>query len=111
MSVAEEVLVSFRAGLMKPENNTLKADQRKGSIQLVQVCCPYNNVNFEGQQFAILGINAQSTDGLTHFRWHERVGVEPNHPAQHDFIVFPSEAEYKKVSIKQMRRQGIPWLS
>ena len=107
MSGAEEVLVSFRAGLMKPENNTLKADQRKGSIQLVQVYCPCNNVICEGQQFAILGVDVQSADGLTHFRWHERVGVEPKHPAQHDFIVFPGEAEFKKVSIKQMRREGI----
>ena len=38
MAAAEDVLVSFRAGLMKPENNTLKADQRKGQVQLVQVC-------------------------------------------------------------------------
>lgn len=37
MSNAEDVLVSFRAGLMNPENNSLKADQRKGSVQVVQV--------------------------------------------------------------------------
>ena len=37
MSTSEDVLVSFRAGLMKPENNTLKADQRKGLIQVLQV--------------------------------------------------------------------------
>ena len=37
MANAEDVLVSFRAGLMKPENNTLKADQRKGLVQVAQV--------------------------------------------------------------------------
>lgn len=37
MSSTEDVLVSFRAGLMNPENNALKADQRKGSVQVVQV--------------------------------------------------------------------------
>ena len=37
MATPEEVLLQFRAGLMKAENNTLKADQRKGLVRLSQV--------------------------------------------------------------------------
>lgn len=47
----------------------------------------------------------QSADGLTHFRWHERAGPEPKHPALHDLIVFPSEAIYKKVRSKHSTSQ------
>lgn len=96
MSPPEDVLVTFRAGLMKPENNTLKADQRKGLVQVVQVL----NVATSGCDYNFADTNAvcvQSADGLTHFRWHERIGAEPQQPAQHDVIVFPGEAVYKKV--------------
>ncbi len=37
MTTPEDVLLQFRAGLMKAENNTLKADQRKGLVRLSQV--------------------------------------------------------------------------
>jgi len=37
MATPEDVLLQFRAGLMKAENNTLKADQRKGLVRLSQV--------------------------------------------------------------------------
>ncbi len=37
MANAEDVLVQFRAGLMKAEISTLKADQRKGLVRLSQV--------------------------------------------------------------------------
>ena len=37
MASSEDVLVQFRAGLMKVESKTLKADQRKGLVRLSQV--------------------------------------------------------------------------
>ncbi len=37
MATPEDVVLQFRAGLMKAENNTLKADQRKGLVRLSQV--------------------------------------------------------------------------
>ncbi|DBA85473.1 TPA: hypothetical protein ACH3X2_000421 [Trebouxia sp. C0005] len=76
MATPEDVLLQFRAGLMKAENNTLKADQRKGLVRL-----------------------SQAEDGLLHFRWYERVGTsETKGSAQHDTIVFPQEATFTKVA-------------
>lgn len=76
MATPEEVLLQFRAGLMKAENNTLKADQRKGLVRL-----------------------SQAEDGLLHFRWYERVGTsETKGSAQHDTIIFPREATFTKVA-------------
>ncbi|KAL0020885.1 hypothetical protein WJX77_006881 [Trebouxia sp. C0004] len=76
MTTSEDVLMHFRAGLMKAENNTLKADQRKGLVRL-----------------------SQAEDGLLHFRWYERVGTsETKGSAQHDTIVFPGEATFTKVA-------------
>ena len=111
MSSAEDVLVSFRAGLMKPENNSLKADQRKGSVQVVQVRA---KLHFSASHPSCdanskLCTVQSAVDGLTHFRWHERTGPEPRYPALHDFIVFPGEAVYKKVRLKQL--VGKPCLS
>ena len=37
MATSDDTLVQFRAGLMKAQNNTLKADQRKGLVRLIQV--------------------------------------------------------------------------
>lgn len=37
MASSDDVLVQFRAGLMKVESKTLKADQRKGLVRLSQV--------------------------------------------------------------------------
>ena len=37
MATSEDILVQFRAGLMKAENKSLKADQRKGLVRVSQV--------------------------------------------------------------------------
>ncbi|KAL3150071.1 hypothetical protein ABBQ38_013417 [Trebouxia sp. C0009 RCD-2024] len=77
MAASEDVLVQFRAGLMlKADNKTLKADQRKGLVRL-----------------------SQTDDGLLHLRWFERVGAaEAKGDAQIDSIIFPGEATFSKVA-------------
>ncbi|KAL3143764.1 hypothetical protein ABBQ32_003595 [Trebouxia sp. C0010 RCD-2024] len=77
MAASEDVLVQFRAGLMlKADNKTLKADQRKGLVRL-----------------------SQTDEGLLHLRWFERVGAaEAKGDAQIDSIIFPGEATFSKVA-------------
>lgn len=63
-------LIEFRAGIMNMEGKKLVPDKRKGLIQILR-----------------------SPDGLVHFVWKDRTtGI-----AEHDFILFPEDASFKKL--------------
>ena len=106
MATSDDVLVQFRAGLMNVENKTLKADQRKGLVRLLQVSsktAPVSVPYCQTQSWYIVccfrhHVVAQADDGLLHFRWFERVGAaEAKGDAQIDSIIFPGEATFSKV--------------
>ncbi len=108
MATPEDVVLQFRAGLMKAENNTLKADQRKGLVRLSQVLRRNTVMSLTGRtgyglhpDLSCIWFLLQAEDGLLHFRWYERVGTsETKGSAQHDTIVFPGEATFTKVQLQ-----------
>lgn len=63
-------LLQFRAGRMNRDGKWVKPDARKGLIFL-----------------------EQTEDSLLHFRWKERTGSFP----EEDLIIFPNDAEFKRV--------------
>uniref|UniRef100_A0A7S3VUQ2 Pru domain-containing protein n=1 Tax=Dunaliella tertiolecta TaxID=3047 RepID=A0A7S3VUQ2_DUNTE len=70
----EQTLVEFRAGLLQPVENVLRADTRKGLLRVVQ-----------------------ADDDLVHVMWYERVGAVPKEQPERDIVVFPSECSLKEV--------------
>jgi 26S proteasome regulatory subunit N13 len=68
-------MVSLKCGRLAPENNTLKADNRKGNIQVI---------------FDLAG--------LCHFIWSERDVSSTNLDCELDIVIIPGEAVFEMVS-------------
>jgi len=81
----KDLLVEFKAGKMNMDKEKwVRADKRKGQIQL-----------------------RQSDDGLIHFIWKERSSGHK----EHDLIIFPDDAKFRKVDESNGRVYVLEWIN
>jgi 26S proteasome regulatory subunit N13 len=83
--IADRPLVSFRAGKMTREINTVTADPRRGRLELV----------------------VSPEDSLTHLQWRAR-GSPLGHPEE-DLIIFAGEADFVRVNSSPDRVFVLKW--
>jgi 26S proteasome regulatory subunit N13 len=83
--LADQPLVSFKAGKMTKGGSTVTADPRRGRLELV----------------------VSPEDSLTHLQWHAR-GTSSNSPEE-DLIIFPGEADFVRVNSSPDRVFVLKW--